>query len=112
MTTALLRIPAVRLATHLRRLGAAALVVASVLTAPDPARASREQTGDDDGCARDGADLPLAGAHFAPRRVEGGVAWDARFVVASDAASSFRGGALRFAAPLPAGEELVAAPGL
>ena len=112
MTAALLHIPTIRLATHLRRLGAAALVVASVLAAPDPARAGGGQTSGDDACAPDAAPLPLAGAHFAPRRVDGGLAWDARFVVTSDATSSFRGGALRFAVPLPAGEQLVGAPGL
>ncbi|MBX3201375.1 MAG: hypothetical protein KF894_24785 [Labilithrix sp.] len=112
MTAALLRIPTIRLATHLRRLGAAVLVVASALAAPDPARAGGGQTAGDDACAHDAAALPLAGAHFAPRRVDGGLAWDARFVVTSDATSSFRGGVLRFAAPLPAGETLVAAPAL
>ncbi|MBX3224974.1 MAG: hypothetical protein KF795_30940 [Labilithrix sp.] len=112
VTAPLLHIPTIRLATHLRRLGAAALVVASVLAAPEPARAGGGQTAGEDACAPDADSLPLAGAHFAPRRVDGGLAWDARFVVTSDAPSSFRGGALRFAAPLPAGEELVATQGL
>ncbi len=114
--TVLLDIPTVRFLTNVRRLGAALLVVSSIAV-PSAASASdvHDASIDASSCtqASIGApSIPLAGAVFTARALEDGLGWDARFILDVDAAFDFRGGVLPFAVPLPAGEELVPAPGL
>jgi hypothetical protein len=45
--------------------------------------------------------VPIVAGLSIAHRIEGGISWDARFVVDIDAARDFRGGAIMFAAPLP-----------
>jgi hypothetical protein len=96
-----LLVPTLRLATVVRRACVAGVLVASSIL-PRAALAST--------CV--GSDVPVAGAAFAPRRVEDGLAWDSRFIVSADASFGFTGGPIRFAAPLPAGERMLPAQGL
>ncbi len=98
----LLHVPTLRLATNLRRGCIAALLAAALLPGAS-ALASEEHTPCSDA-------VPLAAAVFAPRRVEDGIAWDARFIVTVDTSFAFTGGQIAFATPLPAGERLVPEP--
>jgi hypothetical protein len=115
----LLDIPSVRQLVNLRRFGIA-LLVASSIALPGAAEASGERLANDPrddapSCAEaatTGPPIPLAGAVLTPRPVEGGLRWDARFILDVEAAFDFRGGVLPLAVPLPTGMELIATPGL
>lgn len=116
--TALLDIPTFRLLARVRRAGAALLLASSIVAAaPGAANASEDRAASvaPPSCsdAAIGApSIPLAGAVFTPRQVDGGIAWDARFVLDVDAAFDFHGGVIPFAVPLGPGETLVATPGV
>ena len=109
-------IPSFRRLTRLRRFGVAMLLAfSSIAAGTGAANAAPVDSPDVPSCAEASSGAPsisLAGAAFSPRLADGGLAWDARFVLDVDAAFDFRGGVLRFAVPLPAEETLVPAPGL
>ncbi len=107
----LLDIPSIRLLVTSRRIGAA-ILVASSLARPEAAQASASRERDASPSCAEATTIPLAGAVFTPQPVEGGLRWDARFIVALDTAYDFRGGVIPLAAPLPAGEELAPTDGL
>ena len=115
----LLEILSVRVLSNLRRFGVALLIAGSIAL-PGAAEASGEPLASDPrddapSCAEaatTGPSISLAGAVLTPRSVEGGLRWDARFILDVEAAFDFQGGVLPLAVPLPAGTELTATPGV
>ncbi|MDF2693290.1 MAG: hypothetical protein K0S65_1673 [Labilithrix sp.] len=121
MNRPLLDIPSMQFVTCVRRLGAATLVLASVLGTFSAAHAAgdlpptRELVASCPEAANGDAPprtIPLAGGVISARRVTEGLAWDVRYIVDVDAAFEFRGGALFFAVPLPEGERLLPTQGV
>ncbi len=112
-TPSILHVPFLRSMTRLRRFGAVLFIAASIFgSGPSSAHASSATAPsfEPSSCAEapDAAPrVPLASAVFTPRSVDGGLRWDARFILDVDAAFDFRGGALAFAEPLPPGETLM-----
>jgi hypothetical protein len=125
MSARLLAIPTMHYLARLRRLATIGLMLSSLLTAltsrPEMARAAEDPAAQaptvsscSDGSG-DGAPLPsipLAGGVASAHRVAEGLAWDVRFIVDADTAFDFRGGALFFAVPLPAGERMLPTDGV